>query len=387
MALNNTTAVEQYPEPLGSTWFRHTCFGLLTLLSVLGNSVVIKSIITMETRKPLTYVLVANLAFAELIGALTLPAIQVYDEVFTWPFGDFLCHVFSPSQVVSCLIITWTLAIISIYRFFTLFNVGFGLRYSTSQRNVLLLILWIAALGFCAPMFVYSKVVRSPFDASFIWCVVLFDGDTIFNFPFFKKYMLARFLVNFVIPILIMVVFYGAMVVKLKCHMTNQIHPNTATYPSMELQTSISTNTTTESSISSTKLSQSRSTSRTGKNWEPKRKGKRGRRTRMEDENTLILQLDQDLLNMIYVAVSIFIVCFLPYQVFHLLEYFDALSYKNWQYFLITRRYVFLVTCVPSALHPMCYGTMSRFYAKAFSYVFLCKIVKRQDKIVNTETI
>lgn len=374
MSLNNTTAVLQYQEPAGSTYFRHSCFGLLTLLSVLGNSVVIKSIITMETRKPLTYVLVANLAFAELIGALTLPAIQVYDQMFTWPFGEFLCHVFSPSQVVSCLMITWTLAIISIYRFFTLFNVDYGLHYSNGRRNQLLAILWVAALGFCTPMFVYSKLVKSPYGKS-VWCVVLFDGDMIFDFPSFKKYMLVRFVMNFIIPILIMVVFYGAMVVKLKCHMTNQIHPITTSYPSIELQISISTNTTAATNPINN-LTQSPTTSSTVQHRDLERKGKYSRRTRREDEDKLMLQLDQDLLNMIYVVVSIFIVCFLPYQVFHLLEHFDALSYKNWKYFHITRRYVFLVTCIPSALHPMCYGTMSRFYAKAFAYVFLCKFIK-----------
>jgi hypothetical protein len=389
MVLNNTTIpLQQYEESLPSTCFRIACYVLLTLSSVLGNSIVIKSIITIEHRKPLTYVLVANLAFAELIGSLALPAIQVYDEVYTWPFGDFLCHVFSPCQVVSCLVVTWTLAVISIYRFRTLFSIRCGLYYSNTRRSVLLASLWFLALAFCAPLFVFSSLVKSPFDDSSYWCMVFFPGDTVFDLPVFRKYILTRFVINFLIPILTMVTFYGAMAVKLKCHMTNQIHPITAAYPSMEMQRSTKVSTTEESFLTlSNQLNETASKPSTSspslqtrqiqtqgsvRSRPPTKKP-----TSQELEDTVVLDMDQDLLRMIYVVVAIFVVCFLPYQVFYLLEYFGEISYVNWRYFHITRRYIFLITCIPSALHPMCYGTMSRFYAKAFSYIFLCKFIKK----------
>jgi hypothetical protein len=89
-------------------------------------------------------------------------------------------------------------------------------------------------------------------------------------------------------------------------------------------------------------------------------------------ETVNINYLEADLFRMFYAIILIFIVCYFPYQVFIILEYFGILSWR-WRYFNVVRKYAFVLTCFPSALHPLCYGLMTKFYAKAFSKLILCK--------------
>ena len=87
-------------------------------------------------------------------------------------------------------------------------------------------------------------------------------------------------------------------------------------------------------------------------------------------------ELENDLLKMIYALVLVFVICYIPYQVQFLLLEFRVKVFVYWPPRHIFRRLVFTLTCLPSALHPVCYGLMSRFYRKAFFRIIACRKYK-----------
>ena len=86
-SLNNTSVVSgtsedygviQYQETLPLRIFRRTLFTLIILASLIGNSVVCKAIWRAPHRKPFSYHVVANMAFAEIVNSLCLPIMYVW---------------------------------------------------------------------------------------------------------------------------------------------------------------------------------------------------------------------------------------------------------------------------------------------------------------------
>ncbi|XP_031549752.1 neuromedin-K receptor-like isoform X2 [Actinia tenebrosa] len=354
-----TGAIKQYVEPEGSKYFRWFCFTVFSLAAVIGNSIVIHSILSIRVRRPLAYKLVTNVAVAELLGVIFLPLIFIYDEVYSWPFESLLCHLASPIQISSCLVITWSLAFISLHRFRMLKNRRLRgmneLRYQFGIGS-----LWASAVIISFPSFLYSTVVKNPYDGIHSWCVVLFPGDTLNTFPspVYRRYLMVRFVINFLVPILIMVLAYGAMGIKLKCHMAKKRLRNRG-LPSIEV--------TTDEGYCLKESKSGSSTQGEEKEMSWSRTLSPDSLTQSERNKKLQIKLERDLLRMIYAIILVFVVCYFPYQVLFLLEYFDVVTYKNWRYFHITRKYVFLNTCLQSVLHPLCYGTMSAMVREASS--------------------
>ncbi|XP_032236778.2 neuropeptides B/W receptor type 2 isoform X1 [Nematostella vectensis] len=379
---DNTTQhfhpLTQHEEPTASFYFRISSFSFMILAAIFGNLVVIKTIVAIPARKPLTYYLVTNLAVAELIGAVFLPMLVAYEELSDWVFGPAICHLASPGQIMCGLTVTWSLAAISVHRYRM---IGVYRLQTPAPRMVHLFIglVWVGAFIVTFPSLVFSKVVNSPLDEGTKWCVVLFPGESLETFPSknYRMYILFRFILNFILPILTMVTAYGAIGVNI--HMALKRGRQSKEEVSVEL--CMEDTPSSDRPISIPKLyvtppedepgnvtQQRRDHTLLSRKWyQPCQR----RETNIEGNQ--LEELEHDLLRMIYVIVLVFIICYFPYQLFFILEYFNVLSFGLWEYFHITRKYIFLITCLPSALHPLCYGTMSKFYAKAFFRIVLCK--------------
>ncbi|XP_032220454.2 cholecystokinin receptor [Nematostella vectensis] len=373
----------QYSEPNGLRYFRLFLFGLITVGSLLGNTIVVRSITSIAYRKPFTYHMVTCLATAELVSSLLLPFILIYEEAQTWPFGETMCHLVSPGQITAGLVVTWSLAIISIHRYRSLANYQqfvFG-RF----QNWVIGLMWASATLITFPSYLYSTLVKSPYDNVKYWCLVMFEGDTLKTFPSqsYMTYLLFRFAVTYIIPVLTMLTSYGSIGLKLKYHMSaNHCCESQQTVHTSVSGFELAAVNKTETSRPGDDVT---GTENPGQPMEV-HDGGVPRGSSQDDGSPLargkvLIELEQDLLRMIYVIVLIFIVCYFPYQLFFLLEYFQVLSFTNWKYFEVTRKFIFLTTCFPSALHPLCYGTMSKFYGKAFSAIILCKKDRRVTQL------
>ena len=349
-AMNATEAPSRpTSEPQPSQIFRLVLFSLITLASLVGNLVVCKAIDEVRSRMPLSYYLVANLAVAEIVNTLCLPFMFAYPYLGHWPFGEFACTFIMPLQHVSMFVVTNTLAAIAVYRY------GYDtfhpiIRALTNRKMLLVLVLlWVDALVVCLPLFIHHKIYTYKTKD---YCSPEFTGDDamVGERENQKKYMISRFVLNFVVPCLIMLMSYGAVALKLKNYVVRT--------KSIEMSELGPTMPTTQENPPPDNAEQNTTA------LPPKRKSSRG-----------IMDLENDLIRMMYAVILVFVVCYIPFQVHYLFLHFGGyeLVPELQEYQSIIVRYMFILTCLPSALHPLCYGTMSKFYAKSFARLVLCR--------------
>ncbi|XP_001628201.2 5-hydroxytryptamine receptor 1A [Nematostella vectensis] len=374
---NELTSVTQLREPFGLKVFRGMIFAFVVIASLLGNSVVIKTVFENSLRKPMTYYLVSNMAVAELIGTVLVPFSYSYQEIFHWPFGELLCHIIAPLQVLSVLVTTTSLAAIALHRY-KVFTSPRRVRVSGKTITCTIISLWAIAFFITLPSFLYLSHVKSPTQKGKYWCLELVPGDQLKDFPSpeLRKYYMIRFFCNFVIPACVMMFSYGVVSLQLRFHRNRAVRDvEMETGSDRTRETSASTQPQQQGTVSMELHEVVRSPPHAQQPQHNASNSTREQATRerAQRKRQAISGLETDLLKMIYLIILIFLVCYFPYQIFFLLEYFGVMNYKNWQYFDITRIYVFLLTCFPSAIHPICYGTMSKFFARTFSRLVLCR--------------
>ena len=351
--LNNTSLVSgtsehyrviQYQETLPLSIFRHTLFTLIISASLIGNSVVCKAIWRAPHRKPFSYHLVANMAFAEIVSSLSLPIMYVWQ--YEKGHKNVVIHdiwcVVSPIQVISLMVVTHSLAGLAFYRYRVLIN-PIQRPVSGKLKTVIFSCLWLVPTAVCVPIIIKNRFVDGH-------CKEYPVGNG-------SAYLLVLFTLNYVLPYLVMLASYGAVAWNLRQRIgqntsyarSNSIIPSSAA--PLELHTNYRRRETTTP--------------------EEHRPDLVNNRRCTKPENTT--DAEQDLLKMIFAIILIFVICYFPYQAVFLWERLADVNEWKFRYHSVMRRYIFILTCLPSALHPVCYGTMNSFYAKAFSKIFLCK--------------
>ena len=338
-------------EPEAVRVLRIVIWSLASVATLVGNAIVLKATRELPGRIPLSYRLVSHLAVAEIINIISKQFVFVFEELSWWPFGDFICKVAIPLEVLSLFVITNTLAAISLNRFAL---IVLQYRVTISNRKVVLLfsLMWLYALAVVFPLFIYHELVDDPpYSAPFCKTV----GNS-------KTYEIVRVVLNYGLPYVIMVLCYGAVAYKLKRHITREREPGIRMLVAGE-----STNRETAETDDREEEQEQEDRQAQQQHPSPQNENSTGTPASM-------VRLENDLLRMVYMIIVIFAVCYLPYQVEFLLWWFNE-SYreiiKPYEHIIVP--YTSLVMVFPGALHPVCYGTMSAFYARAFSRLVLCR--------------
>ena len=331
-----------YTEPYGLRVFSLVLFSVIILASLIGNALVLKAVVELPTRyKPFTYYLVANLAVAEIVSSLCQPFLLTYQEKYTWIFGEFACKLLIPLQVLAVIVVTLDLAAIAVHRYQAM-TIQPPLRKTMTSVVMWTVIggMWLLALAVSLPLFVTRILLVYP------------SGNKVClsKFPSYKTYTIIRFTLTFLFPYLVMTWSYGAVTLHLKRHIRN----NVVEFPELP--------TNSEDRREVYDLQQNKPNRlQLQLNKQPK-----GSKTGME--------LEFDLLRMIYVIIITFVVCYIPYQALFLWEYSTDVN-GGWRFPFqeVLRKYFYILTCLPGAIHPLCYGTMNRFFARAFSRIVMCR--------------
>ena len=342
---NNTTEASNAMaknEPYGLRVVGLVIFSVIIFTSLIGNALVLKAVMQIpRSCKPFGYYLVANLAVAEMVSSVCQPFVMVYQEKYSWLFGEFACKLLNPLQVLAVVVVTSDLAAIAFYRYQVMVT---PLRKKLSGLAMAAIIggMWVFALALSMPLFVTRILRRLPSGQKI--CQSKFPGGG------YSTYSIIRFTISFLVPYLIMFLSYGAVTLKLKRHIRESFM---------------------ESSEITTSSVERREASSSLRPDKPKRQRLKLELRRPRKGSKTGAEMECDLLRMIYVIIISFVVCYIPYQVLFLWEY----SNKDWMFpfHAIMRKYFYILTCLPSAIHPLCYGTMNRFFARAFSKIVMCR--------------
>ena len=393
-ALNNGTDGTSYsfvPEPEGLRIIRTVIFSLLMALSLVGNFVVCRAVWRQRGAKPFAHYLVSNLAFAEILGSVCVVfRVHADEPPWSWKLGPVMCKIVDPLQIASLLVVTTTLAILAVYRCLVLVK-PLITKPTSRQARCLIIITWVGSITLSIPSsdFRVVKVYR-------IKCVDYHICEEIFPASYFhyqNTYSIFIFVINFVVPLLIMAVSYTLVSKKIREHIfvitrlrNAQSKAMSAACPSTCLgdMDAAGTNARTraEEDQENIEVADMATNSRINTDSPYRNMGKNNKETEnplmpnsneSSRKNKASFDLESDLLKMVFAIVLIFVVCYIPYQIQFLLFEFNVESFKQWTHRYAFSRFAFTLTNLPNALHPVFYGMMSNFYRRAFIRMISCR--------------
>ena len=175
------------------------------ILSLIGNSLVVYIVGTVKHMRSSTNMLIANMAFADLLMTIDIPYITKFVFVFNQWFGTFmgnvLCKFFHSAQVGSLAASVFSLVAISLDRSFSIL---FPMKTIMTQ-NVLrftIAVVWLCALALTVPLTMASTIRYAEGRDSFL-CTVAWGAMS------FQAYIILLLVTGYAIPLLIIALFYS----------------------------------------------------------------------------------------------------------------------------------------------------------------------------------
>ena len=226
------------------------------------------------------------------------------------------------------------------------------------------------ALAITLPLFLTRRLVQ--YSTGDFECGSYFPGDKNSDTPSYNKYTIVRLIFTFAVPYFVILSAYIALAIKLKLFVrkTENHQIDMSSFVSSAVVNAadhVQADNANASPNSSPRVADGRPNVKLEAqtlHLERNIKNRRGKR------NLTIEKAEHYLLRMIFVIILIFVICYTPYQVMFLWEYFGGI--ENWQFYYheLLRDYLFILKCLPSAVHPICYGAMNSIFTRAFSRIF-----------------
>lgn len=189
-------------------------YGFISLLAVIGNTLVIIVILKTKTMQSITNIFIANLALGDvLIGIFSIPFQFQAALLQRWVVPYFLCSVAPFIKNLTVCVSVFTLAVIAIDRYIAVMHplkAGVKMKIAT----ILLANIWLFGIISSLPNLIFFQVIEVP-DPSFKdqkkpFCVQAYPSNA-----FMSAYVFYIFLIQYLIPLLIISFTYLCIVFKI----------------------------------------------------------------------------------------------------------------------------------------------------------------------------
>ncbi|XP_055586754.1 RYamide receptor-like [Uranotaenia lowii] len=160
----NCTTNTSVPDAIASPEFQTLIFfaySLIFLIAVIGNLAVFLAVTLLPRMQTVTNFFIANLALGDMLMAVfCIPFSFVSILILQyWPFGTPLCHLVNYSQAISVLVSAYTMIVISADRFLAIMW-PLKPRFSKRTAKISILLIWIGALLTAAPILVFTSLIQ-----------------------------------------------------------------------------------------------------------------------------------------------------------------------------------------------------------------------------------
>lgn len=321
-------------------------YGLTLIAGLIGNGLIVYTVIHFRRMRTLSNVFLASLASADLLLIIVCVPVK-FAQLFsyTWELGEFGCKFVHYMQNVSSICSVFTLTIMSIERYYAIIHpVKCRATFSMNYMKKIIISTWIASFILAAPV-IYIQVhieVGQRFRA--FWCVR--DWEKTFWWPFYECYMIWLILI---VPSLIMAYTYTCI-----CHQLWIVVQQRA---GMVCGRDDFGNGSTEMR----ELNQTESNSEYSHNQTQRPLQQIYHNKADEDSNTV-----KQVIKMLVAVVVLFIICWAPILVIHVLTSFGILEPLNYGYLKPLRTAAHLLSYVNSCINPVVYGFMSKNFRASF---------------------
>ena len=138
-------------------------YSLIFIVSLIGNSLVCCVIFSNRKMLKLINILVANLAFSDLLMTIINPFNIIKCFINNWPFGLLMCKLFPFIQVTSIYVSTFTMTIIALNRYQALkssFKNRINIQSNKWHSLLIIISIWFLSMLLSSPFVIYNQVIE-----------------------------------------------------------------------------------------------------------------------------------------------------------------------------------------------------------------------------------
>ncbi|XP_055297441.1 cholecystokinin receptor type A-like [Sitodiplosis mosellana] len=150
-----------WTEWLASGRLQIPLYATILLLAIVGNALVIMTLVQNRRMRTITNVFLLNLAVSDiLLGVFCMPFTLVGTLLRDFVFGEIMCKFIPYLQASSVAVSAWTLVAISCERYYAIVHPLKSRRWQTlSHAYKLIALIWCGSLLFMSPIAVLSRLI------------------------------------------------------------------------------------------------------------------------------------------------------------------------------------------------------------------------------------
>lgn len=198
---------KEYSVSVGIVVLLSVLYGFISLVAVIGNSLVIVVVIAKKNMQTVTNIFIANLAFADvMLGLFTIPFQFQTVMLGRWEVAGFMCKVAPFAKNICVNVSIFCLTLVAIDRYIAVMH-PLRAGFHKLVAALILSIIWIISIVANLPEALYYQIITrfSIIDLEEISvCIVKWPSDT-----FCKCHHVIRFLTQYALPLLIITVSYS----------------------------------------------------------------------------------------------------------------------------------------------------------------------------------
>ncbi|XP_028414100.1 somatostatin receptor type 2-like [Dendronephthya gigantea] len=189
-------------EVLAVKIIKFVLYALVFIIGFGGNSIVIWIMFKKKKARTFHNILLCNLAAADIaLLSINLPFRLAYQENdYVWPFGQFLCKVIPMFTYLFLTASSLTLVAISFERYRTIRSVKVISEVVSTPRKLQVVLLWVVSCVITLPLNIFLNVVHHKGRPV---CTDVWPSETLE-----KAYFTGLFIIQFLLPTIVMVVLY-----------------------------------------------------------------------------------------------------------------------------------------------------------------------------------
>lgn len=310
-------------EPAPMRWILRLVFIIVFIVGVVGNSVVCVAVIRRKRMRTSNNIFTFNLALCDLLNVMIYLPTQMaaFENDHNWATGDFMCHV-TYILVPLCLSASiGTLLAITSDRYRAI-AYPMKPRLGGKKIKIILAVIWISSFLICIPLiFVAGLIFPAPGK---VYC------DEVWPDPIYAEiYWNFIFVIQYVLPLAIIVVLAVLIAVKIRQNNAMQMLPKSSQVIAAAV------------------------------------------RQRMKQTSKIT--------NMLIALVILYAVCMLPQHIVFLWFTYGELARSKYRIYVL--RFANVFPMANSALNPIAYGTLNKEFKKVFKSFFNCEYQKTDTDV------
>ncbi|XP_066304447.1 QRFP-like peptide receptor [Branchiostoma lanceolatum] len=170
-------------------------YGAATVLSLIGNSMVVLVLTRDALKRTDLNVYLINLAFADITMAVFCMPFSFTEVMLQgWIWGDVMCPLVRFSQQTSVLVSIFTLVTIGVDRFYGVVH-PLMIRVTKTNARLIVVLIWVVSSGLAIPQLAISRQVVYSYGN---WCEEIWAEKYEFG------YTVAFMLVSYALPVVIL---------------------------------------------------------------------------------------------------------------------------------------------------------------------------------------